>query len=539
MKYIKRYLILLYFIISISNAQSIANKHEYLENQKDIYRQLKNQKNLTIPFQKVKKPKLIPYKKSKKCFPLKKIEENSISLISDKDKQEIFDKFIGKCVTLSDLINLSNMLTSVYIDKGYITSKVYLPPQNISSGTVKLQAIEGRINSIKPDKRYINIVFLDKKDKPLNLRDLETSIKLINRLPSNHATMKLKPAEKVGYSDIIINNKKTKRVNANIALNNFGTDKTGKVQGSFSLSIDDIFGIDDEFSINLNGTNKEFQDENSKGNSFSYSFPTGHFLNTLSYQKTSYKELVLASITSYKSNGYTKSYEYNLEHELFHDQFNSINAKGFIKHTKNRNFIAGALIDISSYNLSSTGLNLEYLHRTKSFYSLLSFGFKKGVNWFGVSNPTDLDEKYLLFNVDLTLQKNFHLFNYALTLHSQYTHYNLFSKDQISIGGAYSVRGYQEEGLNGNSGYYVRNEFSKTFQSKLLKIFNQNYFFAFDGGYIKKEEDTKGGSLFSGSVGIRLSSGSFNTELTYSIPIYKDDIKIAKSFLGFNLSYSF
>ena len=197
------------------------------------------------------------------------------------------------------------------------------------------------------------------------------------------------------------------------------------------------------------------------------------------------------------------------------------------------------MIETSSYNLSNIGLNLEYLHRSKSFYLLLSLGFKKGVDWFGVKNSTDLDEKYLLFNIDLTLQKNFHLFSYALNLHSQYTHYKLFSKDQISIGGAYSVRGYQKEGLNGNSGFYARNEFSKTLQNKFLKLFNQSYFVAFDVGYIKKEKDTKGGSLFGSSVGIRLSKGNFNTEFTYSVPIYKNDTKIAKSFFGFNMSYTF
>ena len=539
MKHILSPFVLILSLFSIVNGDSIADRYEHFEHQKNIFKKLKNQKNLTIPFKKTKKPKIISSKKSKKCFYLKHITENSITLISDKKKKEIFDKFIGRCVTLSDLINLTNMLNSLYIDKGYITSKVYLPPQNISEGIIKLKAIEGKINTVKPNKRYINIVFMNEKDKPLNLRDLETSIKLINRLPSNHATMQLKPGKKVGYTNIIIHNRKTKRVNASIGINNFGTKKTGKIQGNFLVSIDDILGINDQLLINLNGTDKQFKNENSTGDLFSYSFPLFHFLNTLSYKKTNYKEFILAGITNYKTNGQTKTYEYDLSYELFHDQYNALTAKGSLEHSKSQNFIDGTLIQTSSYSLSSVGFDIDYLYRSKSFYSLLSFGLKQGVDWFGTLNPTDLNEKYSLYNIDLTLQKSFQIFDYTLSAHSQYTNDKLFSKDQISIGGAYSVRGYQEEGLSGNSGYFIRNEFSKTLKTKFLKKFIQTYFIAFDGGHIKKESDTNAGSLFSYSIGTRVRNKKFIAEISYSVPVYKQDVKITKDFLGFGLTYSF
>ena len=180
-------------------------------------------------------------------------------------------------------------------------------PQNISLGEVKLHAIEGKVSSILPSKSYINNVFLEQKDDFLNLRNLETSIELINRLPSNHATMKLLPSSKTGYTDIHIENNTTSRINGSIGINNFGTKKTGKVQGSFSLSLDDMFGINDQLSINLNSTDKHFSDESSVGDSYYYSFPIGHFLNTISYRKTSYEQLIPAGISNYESNGNTKN----------------------------------------------------------------------------------------------------------------------------------------------------------------------------------------------------------------------------------------
>ena len=361
-------------LLLLANSNDVVGKYERFEKQKDIYNKLKKDKNKNILFKKtIKPPVLAP--QNEKCFYIKKITENSITLINETDKNEIFNEYIDKCNTLSDLKNLTNRLTSKYIDKGYITSKVYLLPQNIAYGEVKLHVVEGKINSILPNKPYINNVFLCQKDAFLNLRDLETSIEMINRLPSNHATMELAPNNKTGYTDILIQNNRTNRITGSIGVNNFGSKKTGKVQGNFSLNIDDILGINDQFSVNLNSTDKHFKNENSVGDSYYYSFPIGHFLNTISYRKTGYEQLIPAGISNYESNGHTKTYEYNLKYKLFHNQNNSLTIGSGIVHTKSENFIENSLIETSTYNLSNVNFSIDYLYRTVGFYALLSFGF--------------------------------------------------------------------------------------------------------------------------------------------------------------------
>ena len=537
-----KYIICLYAVVLPSLLLASINNpiktHDQLEKQKEIFEKLEKNQNNTILYNNVKKPEELP-PKNEKCFNIKKITENTLTLLNTNEKETLFGKYVGTCSTLTDLKNLTNKLTSNYIDKGYITSKVYLLPQNISLGEVKLHAIEGKVSSIFPSKSYINNVFLEQKGDFLNLRDLETSIELINRLPSNHATMKLLPSSKTGYTDIHIENNTTSRINGSIGINNFGTKKTGKVQGSFSLSLDDMLGISDQLSINLNSTDKHFSDENSVGDSYYYSFPIGHFLNTISYRKTSYEQLIPAGITNYESNGHTKTYEYNLKYKLFDNQNNSLTVGSGIVHTKSENFIENSLIETSTYNLSNVNFSIDYLYRTTGFYALVSFGFEQGTDWFNTLNPTVLNEKYSLYTVDLSLQKNFQILNYTLSGHFQQTNDKLFNKAQISIGGPYSVRGFQDEGLNGNSGYYVRNELSKTLKSKFLGQLVQSYFVAIDGGHIKEEEDTNGGNLLSASVGLKLSKGNFSANMTYSMPIYKEDVETIQKFLGFNLTYQF
>jgi hemolysin activation/secretion protein len=510
-----------------------------LLNQKKVYKKLQNIKNQKIPYYKTKKQKSSSLKKEAKCFYIKKIKIEGVTLLGEDERSKILKNYTNHCDTLQDIKNLINKFNSFYIDKGYITSKVYLKPQNLSKGVLRLFALEGKIESIKPDKLYIKDVFLGQSGDVLDLRKIEDAIELINRLPSNHATLDIKPSKKVGYSSIIIKNKTTKRVSGSFEVNNFGAKKTGRLQGSLALNLDNLLGINDQLGIVLNGTDKEFSDENSKGNSLSFSFPLGRILNDFSYSKTSYQQLEPASITNYKLNGDTKTFRYNLSYKLYHNQTNSIKVGTSISHSKNRNFIESTLIQTSSYSLSNVGFNVNFLHNTNSFYAYVLFDYEKGTKWFGTNNPTELNPRFALYSVDLSLRKNFSFFNYSLQAHYQHTKDKLFSNFRISIGGAYSVRGYEDEGLSGNNGYYFRNEFSKPLQSKLFGLLHQSYFIALDGGHIKKQSDSNGGDLLAYAIGGRFSNDKFDAMIYYAKPIYKDIVSSTRSFVGFTLGYRF
>ena len=536
-----RRLFFLSFILflDILSATEVSKKIELNERQKEIFEKLEDNKNKDIIFHNVKKPKNLKTKKKLPCKVIYSIKDDTITLISNKYKKEIYQKYIGKCNTIVDLKNLTNELTSIYIEKGYITSKVYLKSSSISDGVLKLFAIEGKIDKILPDELYVKNAFLFQKNRFLNLRSLEDSLEVINRLPSNKAKLKLAPSKKVGYSNVIVENSVEKKWHGYLGVNNFGDKKTGRVQGNLSLGVDDIIGLNDQFKVNLNSTDKHFKDENSVGDSFSYSFAIGHVVNTFSLKETSYEQLISGGLAKYKTDGKTKTYEYSLKYRLFHNLNNSFDLGTTISHSKSKNYIEDTLIETSSYELSDLSFNIDYLYRDVGFYMFVVLDYKQGVDWFSINNPTNLNEKYSLYNITLILDKKFKWLDYNLNLYYQHSNDQLFARNQISIGGAYSVRGYQDEGLSGNNGYYFRNEFSKELQSKLFGKFTQRYFLGVDGGWIKKEEDSNGGSLLSGIVGVKLFAGKFGATLYYADPFYKEDVEKTSTFVGFLMNYSF
>ena len=80
---------------------------------------------------------------SKQCFEIEHIELEGAHSLSGVERQELIAPFIGKCIGLVEIRELLRIITNYYIDKGYITTRVYIPQQDLGSGTLKLLVVEG------------------------------------------------------------------------------------------------------------------------------------------------------------------------------------------------------------------------------------------------------------------------------------------------------------------------------------------------------------------------------------------------------------
>lgn len=531
----------IFLIVSNLCAQTVEetiNQRNLFENQRNIYKEKENQRNDEIFHYDIKKPE-IQKSENEQCFDIKKIVEDSITLIPKEKKDEIFSKYINKCNTITDLKNLINELTSIYINKGYVTSKVYLKPQNILDGVIEIYAIEGKIEDFKNDDLFIKSAFFNQKGEYLDLRDLEVGIENINRLKSNAAKLKLEPGTQSGLTIVDIENQTSTPINGYANYNNFGSSPTGEHQFGLNTNIENLLKINDIFSINYNTTDKHNTKNNSIGDSFSYSFPIGRLMYSFSYGESKYNQIIPANLNEYHSSGKNKNYTLNLDYKVFHNQYNKIDLGYFINHYTSKNYLEDNLIETSTYNLSKTGVKLNYLYQADTFLMSTSFQHLRGVHWFNNTNPTSLDDKYKIFIFDNYISKNFDNFRYSLDFHYQKSSQQLFSVNQISIGGPYSVRGYNKDGLNGNTGYYYRNELAYVLNNEILKDLNPIPYIALDGGWIKSEEDTDGGYLLGEAFGLKLNYKSLFYDMYYAKALRTKDVTSNENFFGFNVNYRF
>ena len=90
----------------------------------------------------------------------------------------------------------------------------------------------------------------------------------------------------------------------------------------------------------------------------------------------------------------------------------------------------------------------------------------------------------------------------------------------MSIGDEYTVRGYKEDNLSGDSGYYIRNEISYNLDIKKAGVLVP--YMGYDYGEIwnnKIDDKYKKGYISGYAIGLRYNINEFYLDMTYSKPL--------------------
>ena len=145
---------------------------------------------------------------AKDCIALKKINVDENEILDYKTQEKLLNKDIGKCLDKEVLNSVLNSISKYYINSGYITTKPYLKEQSILDGEIDISISKGiledivEINATRSNSN-IKTAFIFQKDEPLNLRDLETSLEMMNRVPSVDAKFEIKPGTTQGGSIVV------------------------------------------------------------------------------------------------------------------------------------------------------------------------------------------------------------------------------------------------------------------------------------------------------------------------------------------------
>lgn len=84
-----------------------------------------------------------------RCFPINTIEFTGAAALSEGERGGLIKPYIGQCLGVPQLNELLKAITDLYLAKGLVTSRAYLPQQDLSTGNLKVQVIEGRLEGIK------------------------------------------------------------------------------------------------------------------------------------------------------------------------------------------------------------------------------------------------------------------------------------------------------------------------------------------------------------------------------------------------------
>lgn len=177
-------------------------------------------------------------------------------------------------ITLGTIETVADKITQFYRERGFILAKAYIPKQEVRDGIVTLTLLLGTLGEVEVhdnelyDDKTLNSVFDSMLAKPVTSSAVEENLYLINDFPGVLATGFFQPGAQVGDTKLNISVKGENKFDANLRVDNHGSEQTGlyRVYGEFLLN--NPLGNADQLQVSTLLTGKP---NNSKYYQFRYS----------------------------------------------------------------------------------------------------------------------------------------------------------------------------------------------------------------------------------------------------------------------------
>ena len=408
-----------------------------------------------------------------RCFPIKTVQLSGADALGANERTQILAPYTGQCLGVAQLNALLKTITERYIDKGLVTSRAYLPQQDLSSGNLKVQVVEGRLEGLKGaegsgfSERQLAQVFPGKPGDVLNLREIEQMVDQLNRLPSNQAQMELAPGKAVGGSDVLVKNSAQKPWRAGVSYGNDGQRSTGRQQAGTSFDWDNPLGLSDQLSLRAGHDVVSDTRKNSRNAMLNYNLPFGWWNLNYSYSESEYRSQAQANGFSFKQSGDSQNHQLRLERVIYRDALSKTSLSTGVSYLSTHNYIEDSKLALSSNRISEAQFGINHGRRIGSAFLNIDLGMQDGIGAFDAQSNRDVkagqpDARYRKYTATLSYLQPFKLwdesFSFTSLMTGQHSEDVLFSPQRTSLGGQSSIRGYQDQSLTGDSGGYWRND---------------------------------------------------------------------------------
>ncbi|BDB16971.1 hemolysin activator protein, HlyB family [Pseudomonas sp. CYM-20-01] len=411
-----------------------------------------------------------------RCFPIKDIELKGADSLSGADRTRLLKPYIGQCLGVAQLNELLKVITDYYIAKGRVTSRAYLPQQDLSSGHLQVLVVEGKLEGLKGAQRStvtdreLAMAFPGKVGEALNLREVEQLVDQLSRLPSRQAQMELTPGSQIGGSEVLVKNTPQKPWRASLSRNNDGQKSTGEQQWGAGLEWDSPLGLADQ--LILRGGHDAISDhqKTSKNSMLYYNVPWGWWNFSYTYSESDYRTPGDLDGYKYKQTGDSQNHQLRAERVVHRDDVSKTSVNVGLTHLRTNNYFNDERLDVSSNRLSEFQVGINHGRRIGSAFVNLDVGMQNGTGAFdaqkddqerirGNLTPTP---RYRKYTATVSYLQPFTLWGESLSFSSLATGQRsedvLYPAQRMSLGGSYSVRGFKDQQLTGDSGGYWRNE---------------------------------------------------------------------------------
>ncbi len=485
-------------------------------------------------------------------FLLRNVQIQGARDVTAADLKMIYANDLNKTITLQRVYDIANAITLKYRDQGYILSRAVVPPQQIETGTVKIQIVEGFVThyTVRGD------VPAGLKDKvedyakqlmgtgTVSAKNLERYLLLMNDLPGVRVRSVLSPSPATPGGAELTLVVEQKRAEFLLGMDNFGNSYLGPVRYTGGVQINSPTGGPDQINLNtlLVTDHKEVQYYSAGYQRFVG--PEGTRVGAAASYTRTEPSLPNGLGGALDPDGESNSYSVSVLHPFIRTRAFNVNGGASFEYNQNVTTYAPGLKaletddDLRILRISS---DVSYLDGWRGFNTGRAT-LSKGLSILDSSETGDPNlsrpagrADFTKLNAEVTrLQHVYGAINAFVGVNGQWSSDPLLSSEEMGIGGPDYGRGYDLSEITGDNGLAGKLELSYRQEANSRYLSNIEPYAFYDIGAVWNKDPGAGlasrASLASTGIGIRaninnnLRANTFLAKpLTRDVPSRGDD----------------
>lgn len=477
-------------------------------------------------------------------FTLTRVDTDPSEILTEAEIKAVTDPYVGKTASLQDLYDMTAAINKLYEAKGYAVCRAYLPPQRIHEGAVQIKLLEGRtgnvtVNGLRFTRQgYVTHRIHLEPGKVANTDILNDELQRFNATNDVQLRILVHAGEKPGTTDYEIAAFEPKNNHqVSLYVDNHGYDTSGRWREGVFYTMRSVTGQRDALRMNYlrsNGTNIF---------GANYSIPVNNLGTMLDFDYgTNTTKIIKGSMEPLGVKGHSYVAGITLRHPLRVDEKRRYEVGFQYLHQKSQTDIGTKSDSYVKWVNDTRNTYIPYISFTHYGKSSVLY-HKHSLAFTGYNNLYDTGDNYTAYRLDSVYQKRLgggQMLLGRLNAQVASEKKNMSTSDYFYIGGANSVRGYEESFLGGNQGFSA----SLTWQAPIDKKQIWNAFTFVDYGRIFGDERTVvDHTLVSTGLGVTASYKNFYSSLTLGIPLKREfksqTEKVDKTRIHFNCSMTF
>lgn len=461
-------------------------------------------------------------------FTFQGINFDGVSVYTKAQLEAVYKNRLGSEQSLADVYTIANQIMLKYRNDGYILTQVVVPPQTIDDGSVTLRVVEGFVDKITlqkaDDASSIDMGNIQtyagqiSKGGPLNVRDLERELLIINDLPGVTARSVLSPSPTVtGAADLLIVIDYDP-IDGLVSLDNFGSRYLGPTQLGGNMTFNSWLGMNEAITAQtvlapINGAR-----ELAYG-SLAYEQPVGPYGTKLRFFGSVTDTDPGWDLAQFKVRGHSWTLSSGLSHPFIRSRTENLTGRLLLdwRKVKSSNIIEPTRED--RIVALRAGGRYEFIDMLLGVAAnTVDVELSHGLNLFGTSEKRDLNLTRARGNPQFTkvemdvqrLQRITSSVNLLVGVRGQWANGALLSSEEFGVGGINLGRGYDPSEVVGDHGIAAKVEAQWKEPIKIQSSFVDSYqlYSFYDVGTVWNDDATtrlqKRDSIASVGVGVRM-----------------------------------